>query len=61
MDIFRIVSISKSFSGYFHYAMVEKKNYLLTTMSDLIGFKVRNPQYPDVVITLKMIYLILPV
>jgi CubicO group peptidase (beta-lactamase class C family) len=55
-DIFRIASISKSFSATSIMQLVEKKKLSLDDdVSDLIGFKVRNPQYPDVVITLKMI------
>lgn len=56
VDIFRIASISKSFSATSIMQLVEKKKLSLDDdVSDLIGFKVRNPQYPDVVITLKMI------
>jgi len=56
MDIFRIASISKSFSATSIMQLVEKKKLSLDDdVSSLIGFKVRNPQYPDAVITLKMI------
>lgn len=56
VDIFRIASISKSFSATSIMQLVEKKKLSLDDdVSDLIGFKVRNPKYPDVVITLKMI------
>lgn len=55
-DIFRIASISKSFSATSIMQLVEaKKVSLRDDISDLVGFKVRNPKYPDKVITLKMV------
>lgn len=55
-DIFRIASISKSFTATGLMQMVEKKKISLDDdVSDLIGFTVRNPRYPDKPITLRMI------
>lgn len=55
-DIFRIASISKSFSATAIMQLVEDgKLSLEDDFSDLIGFKVRNPKYPETVITLKML------
>lgn len=55
-DIFRIASISKSFSATSIMQLVEAgKLSLDDDISDLIGFKVRNPKFPETVITLKMI------
>lgn len=55
-DIFRIASISKSFSATSIMQLVEAKKLSLDDdFSKLIGFKIRNPKYPDKVITLKMI------
>lgn len=55
-DIFRIASISKSFSATSIMQLVEaKKLKLEDDFSNLVGFKVRNPKYPETVITLKMI------
>ena len=55
-DIFRIASISKSFVATSIMQLVEAgKISLDNDVSDLIGFTVRNPKYPDQVITLKMI------
>jgi CubicO group peptidase (beta-lactamase class C family) len=55
-NIFRIASISKSFSATSIMQLVEAgKVSLKDDVSDLIGFKVRNPKYPETVITLKMI------
>ena len=54
-DLFRIASISKSFSATSIMQLVEQgKLHLDDDISDLIGFKVRNPKYPEVKITLKM-------
>ncbi|SFU36140.1 serine hydrolase domain-containing protein [Pontibacter akesuensis] len=53
--IFRIASISKSFSATSVMQLVEAgKLSLSDDMSDLVGFRVRNPKYPEKVITLKM-------
>lgn len=55
-DLFRIASISKSFSATSIMQLVEAgKVSLNDDFSDLIGFKVRNPKYPNTVITLKMV------
>ncbi|KLT66990.1 serine hydrolase [Pedobacter sp. BMA] len=54
-DIFRIASISKSFSATSIMQLVEAgKLSLDDDFGDLVGFKIRNPKYPDVKITLKM-------
>jgi len=54
-DIFRIASISKSFSATSVMQLIEAgKLSLNDDISDLVGFKVRNPKFPDQVITLKM-------
>ena len=55
-DIFRIASISKSFSATAIMQLVEAKKLSLNDdASKLIGFTVRNPSFPDKVITLKML------
>lgn len=55
-DIFRIASISKSFCATSIMQLVEANKLSLDDdISDLVGFKVRNPNFPDKVITLKMI------
>ena len=55
-DIFRIASISKSFSATSIMQLIEAgKLSLNDDFSDLVGFKIRNPNFPDDVITLKMI------
>jgi CubicO group peptidase (beta-lactamase class C family) len=55
-DLFRIASISKSFSATALMQFVEKGKLSLTDdFSTLVGFKVRNPKYPETVITLKMV------
>jgi CubicO group peptidase (beta-lactamase class C family) len=52
--IFRIASISKSFSATSIMQLVEaKKLHLEDDMSDLVGFKIRNPKFPGTVITLR--------
>jgi CubicO group peptidase (beta-lactamase class C family) len=54
-SIFRIASISKSFTSTAILQLVaEKKISLDQDVSELVGFKVRNPAYPGTVITLKM-------
>src|SRR5215813_9114396 len=54
-NLFRIASISKSFSSTAIMQLVEQgKVSLDDDISDLVGFKVRNPKYPDVKITLEM-------
>jgi len=55
-DIFRIASISKSFSATSIMQLAAAgKLSLDEDFSKLIGFKVRNPKFPDKVITLKMV------
>lgn len=55
-DIFRIASISKSFCATAIMQLVEAKKLKLDDdVSDLVGFKVRNPNFPDTPITLKML------
>jgi CubicO group peptidase (beta-lactamase class C family) len=55
-DIFRIASISKSFSATSIMQLAEAKKLSLNDdVSNLIGFKVRNPTFPDKIITLKML------
>jgi CubicO group peptidase (beta-lactamase class C family) len=54
-SIFRIASISKSFTTTAIMQLVEAKKIRLDQdLSELVGFKVRNPAYPNTVITLKM-------
>ncbi|GAB3927008.1 serine hydrolase domain-containing protein [Mucilaginibacter myungsuensis] len=55
-DIFRIASISKSFSATGIMQLAEAKKLSLDDdFSKLIGFKIRNPKYPETVITLRMV------
>ncbi|RZK44223.1 MAG: class A beta-lactamase-related serine hydrolase [Pedobacter sp.] len=55
-DIFRIASISKSFSATAIMQLIEaKKISLEDDFGKLVGFKVRNPKFPEKVITLKMV------
>ncbi len=55
-DIFRIASISKSFTTTALMQLVDKgKLSLDQDVSELIGFKVRNPKFPDIPITVKML------
>lgn len=54
--IFRIASISKSFTATALMQLVEKKIISLEDdCSDLVGFPIRNPKFPDKKITLKML------
>ncbi|SDG65504.1 CubicO group peptidase, beta-lactamase class C family [Pedobacter terrae] len=54
-DIFRIASISKSFSATAIMQLVEAGTISLDDeFGDLVGFKIRNPKFPDQKITLKM-------
>jgi len=54
-DIFRIASISKSFSATSVMQLLEAgKISLNDDLGDLVGFKIRNPKFPDQKITLKM-------
>ena len=55
-DLMRIASISKSFTATSLLQLVEKGIISLDDdVSDLIGFKIRNPHHPDFPITLKMV------
>lgn len=55
-DIYRIASISKSFSGASIMQLMEQgKVKLSDDVSDIIGFEVRNPRYPDIPITVGML------
>lgn len=55
-NLFRIASISKSFSATSIMQLVEAgKMSLKDDFGKLVGFKVRNPKFPDRVITLKMV------
>lgn len=55
-DIFRIASISKSFSATSIMQLRElRKLSLNDDFSNLVGFKIRNPKYPNTIITLKMV------
>lgn len=54
-NIFRIASISKSFSATAIMQLVEaKKINLDQDVSELVGFKLRNPKFPETVITLRL-------
>jgi len=55
-NIFRIASISKSFSASSIMQLAEAgKLSLDDDFSKLVGFTIRNPKYPDDVITLRMV------
>ena len=55
-DIFRIASISKSFSGMSIMQLVEAgKLSLEDDINDILGMNIRNPRYPDIPITVKML------
>ena len=55
-DIMRIASISKSFTATSLLQLVDKGIISLDDdVSDLIGFRIRNPHHPDIPITLKMV------
>ena len=55
-DLFRIASISKSFTATSIMQLAERGLIDLDAdVSDLVGFKVRNPRYPDVKITPAML------
>ena len=54
--LFRIASISKSFSATSIMQLVEKKKLSLDDdVSELMGFKIRNPKFPETVITLRLL------
>lgn len=53
--IFRIASISKSFSATSIMQLAERKKLSIDQdVSELIGFMVRNPKFPETVITLRL-------
>src|SRR5690349_24810741 len=55
-SIFRIASVSKSFSAVTIMQLMEARKVSLDDdFSKLVGFPVRNPRYPDKVITLRMV------
>lgn len=55
-SLFRIASVSKSFTVTALMQLVEEKKLSLKDdVSNLIGFQVRHPDYPDKVITLEML------
>jgi len=55
-DLFRIASISKSFTATGLMQLVEKGTLSLDDdVSELIGFRIRNPKFPNTVITLRML------
>jgi CubicO group peptidase (beta-lactamase class C family) len=55
-NIFRIASISKSFSATSIMQLVENgKLSLDDDVGDLLGFPVRNPKFPGTIITLRML------
>lgn len=54
--LFRIASISKSFTATSIMQLAEaKKMSLDDDISDLVGFSIRNPKFPNTVITLRMV------
>ncbi|MBS1655693.1 MAG: beta-lactamase family protein, partial [Bacteroidetes bacterium] len=54
--LFRIASISKSFSATSIMQLVQAKKLSLDEdVSKLVGFTVRNPKYPNTVITLRLL------
>lgn len=54
--LFRIASISKSFSATSIMQLVEEKKLSLDDdIGKLVGFKIRNPQFPETIITLRMV------
>jgi CubicO group peptidase (beta-lactamase class C family) len=54
-NIFRIASISKSFSATAIMQLVQSNKLKLDQdVSELVGFKVRNPKFPETVITLRL-------
>lgn len=55
-DIFRIASISKSFSGMSVMQLVEAgKMSLDDDINGILGMNIRNPRYPDIPVTVKML------
>ena len=55
-NIFRIASISKSFTATSMMQLAEAKKLSLDDdISGLVGFNVRNPKFPETIITLRMV------
>lgn len=55
-DFYRIASISKSFSGASILQLVDEgKISLSDDINDIMGMNIRNPRYPDIPITVKML------
>lgn len=55
-DVLRIASISKSFTTIGILQLMEQgKLELDTDVSDIMGFKIRNPKYPETPITVRML------
>ncbi|MDR1782706.1 MAG: beta-lactamase family protein, partial [Dysgonamonadaceae bacterium] len=55
-DLFRIASISKTFTSSAIMQLYEKGKFALDDdISDALGFKVRNPRFPDAKITYRML------
>ncbi len=55
-DIFRIASISKSFAATSMMQLAEAKKLSLDDdFGNLVGLKIRNPKFPETVITLRMV------
>lgn len=55
-DVFRIASISKSFTATAIMQLAEEGRLSLDDdVNDLVGFAVRHPAYPETVITLRML------
>lgn len=55
-DLFRIASISKSFTATAIMTLLEEgKLSLDDSVSDILGFPVVNPHYPNITITLRML------
>ncbi len=55
-DLFRIASISKSFSATALMQLIEEgKIDLKDDVNEYVGFRVRNPKYPDTPITINML------
>jgi len=55
-DIYRIASVSKSFTGVAVMQLVEQgKLSLEDDVKDILGFNIRNPKYPDTPITIRQL------
>lgn len=55
-DLFRIASISKSFAATSIMQLVEQKKLALDQdVSDLIGFRIRHPKFPEKIITVRLL------